>query len=62
MSKSEGSAHIINFNSPGASGAPAYSAFVVAGLRKDGHLDGFTEKVSGPLIQGWDFKSVTSLP
>jgi L-2-hydroxyglutarate oxidase len=33
------SAHILNFNSPGATGAPSYSAFVVEKLRESGALD-----------------------
>lgn len=57
--KGEGSAHIINYNSPGASGAPAYSAKVVADLRADGLLDGFKQKEPLAPLPGWDFRSVT---
>jgi len=31
--------HIINYNSPGATGAPAYSAFIVRQLQEKGYLD-----------------------
>jgi len=31
--------HILNYNSPGATGAPAYSAFVVNKLQEKGFLD-----------------------
>ncbi len=37
--KGEGSLSIINYNSPGATGAPAYSAFVVKKLQEGGFLD-----------------------
>ncbi len=37
--ENENSYHIINYNSPGATGAPAYSAFVVKKLRENGFLD-----------------------
>ena len=31
--------HIVNYNTPGATGAPAYSAFVVKKLQENGILD-----------------------
>jgi L-2-hydroxyglutarate oxidase len=31
--------HIVNYNSPGATGAPAYTAFIVNKLRKNGYLN-----------------------
>jgi Predicted dehydrogenase len=37
--ENEHSFHIINYNSPGATGAPAYSAFIVQKLRERGFLD-----------------------
>jgi (S)-2-hydroxyglutarate dehydrogenase len=58
--KGERSAHIINFNSPGATGAPAYSALVVFKLQSEGLLDGFRQRESGTAIPGWDFSSVTA--
>ena len=31
--------HIVNYNTPGATGAPAYSAFVIKRLQENGILD-----------------------
>ncbi len=53
--RGDASAHIINFNSPGATGAPAYSAMVVNSLRSGGHLDSLRPRATGTGIQGWDF-------
>ena len=53
------SVHIINFNSPGATGAPAYSAMVVRELRTKGMLDGLRERKSPAFVPGWDFHSAT---
>lgn len=50
----EGSYHIINYNSPGATGAPAYSAFVVQKLHDKGFLN--FKQISKKSI--WDFDSV----
>ena len=47
--------HIINYNSPGATGAPAYSALVVKKLQEKGFLD-YQIK---PKKSIWDFDSVT---
>jgi len=58
--RGEASAHIINFNSPGATGAPAYSAMVVEKLRSWGCLDGLKTKGARTSIPGWDFKAVTA--
>ena len=57
--KGESSAHIINFNSPGATGAPSYSAMVVHELRSDGLLDGFGLRSTPYRIPGWEFDSAT---
>lgn len=49
----ERSFHVLNFNSPGATGAPVFSALLVKHLRDGGALDAFTKKqVFGPV---WDF-------
>jgi len=56
--KGEASAHIINFNSPGATGAPAYSAMVVSQLREEGRLGWLSPRELGSLIPGWDFDRV----
>jgi (S)-2-hydroxyglutarate dehydrogenase len=52
------SAHILNYNSPGATGAPAYSAMVVASLQLRGLLDGLPRRPLKAGLQGWDFNSV----
>ncbi len=36
--------HILNYNSPGATGAPAYGAYIVTRLGKAGHLDHLRER------------------
>ncbi|MCH8860042.1 MAG: nucleotidyltransferase domain-containing protein [Thaumarchaeota archaeon] len=46
--------HIINYNSPGATGAPAYSAFVVKKMQDQGLLD-FTKN---PKRSIWNFDNV----
>jgi len=46
--------HIINYNSPGATGAPAYSAFVVKKMQDQGLLD-FTKN---PKRSIWNFEEV----
>jgi len=46
--------HIINYNSPGATGAPAYSAFVVKKLQDKGFLD-YTLKKKETM---WNFDDV----
>ena len=51
---SKSSFHIINYNSPGATGAPAYSAFVVKKIQELGLLD-FTQRQK-PSI--WNFENV----
>ncbi|MDE1853486.1 MAG: FAD-dependent oxidoreductase [Thaumarchaeota archaeon] len=58
--KGTASAHIINYNSPGATGAPAFSAMVIAELRSAGMLDSFRQKQGDAPIPGWDFESVTA--
>ena len=50
--------HILNFNSPGATGAPAYTAWVVKGLASRGYLAHLREK---PASKGpWDFAAVVA--
>lgn len=46
--------HIINYNSPGATGAPAYSAFIVKKLQEKGFLD-YTIK---PKESIWNYDDV----
>ena len=59
----ESSFHVVNYNSPGATGAPAYSARVVAEMRRAGLLDHARGRERGsaagrpgpPRRLGWDF-------
>ncbi len=51
--------HTINYNSPGATGAPAYSAMLVAELREKGSLEGFRTKTA-PSEKRWDFDRVAA--
>jgi len=46
--------HILNYNSPGATGAPAYSAFIVKKLQDAGYLD-YKQK---PKKSIWNFEDV----
>ena len=60
--KGDMSAHVVNYNSPGATGAPAYSALVVEELRSAGMLDRFRPRKPPKYILGWDFDSVVDAP
>ena len=59
----ESSFHVVNYNSPGATGAPAYSARVVSEMRRAGLLDHMGGRERGaatgaagrPNRLGWDF-------
>jgi L-2-hydroxyglutarate oxidase len=52
--------HITNYNSPGATGSPAYAAWLVQKLGSLGYLDLRTRKSSGS-TGSWDFESVTNM-
>jgi L-2-hydroxyglutarate oxidase len=57
----ERSVHILNYNSPGATGAPSYSASLVARLREVGLLDGLRRKPYHPAGMIWDFGRAAGL-
>jgi len=57
----ERSVHVLNYNSPGATGAPSYSASLVARLRETGLLDGLRRKPYRPAGRIWDFDRAASL-
>ncbi|MDG6908995.1 MAG: FAD-dependent oxidoreductase [Nitrososphaerota archaeon] len=59
--KGEGSAHVVNFNSPGATGAPAFSAMVVKELGEAGFFDGFRPREPPASIPGWDFTGASEV-
>lgn len=52
----DNSFHIVNYNSPGATGAPAYSAFVVKKLQDKGFID-YPKKSTKSF---WDFEKIVS--
>jgi L-2-hydroxyglutarate oxidase len=49
--------HIVNYNSPGATGAPAFGAWVVKNLAWKGHLDHLKKK-DAPSTKPWDYDAV----
>jgi len=49
--------HITNYNSPGATGAPAYAAWLVKKLSEKGHLDHLRGRDKGP-AGPWEFEAV----
>jgi L-2-hydroxyglutarate oxidase len=49
--------HIVNYNSPGATGAPAFGAWVVKNLGWKGLLDHLKKKAA-PSAKPWDFDAV----
>ncbi len=49
-----GSYHLLNYNSPGATGAPAYSAYVISILQEKGILDKNTKQKDSL----WDFENL----
>lgn len=54
----ERSLHVLNFNSPGATGAPAFSAYVVSKLIQQGYFDGKRRRQSDSM---WDYEQASSL-
>ena len=50
--------HITNYNSPGATGAPAFAAWTVQRLARAGHLDHLKAKAAKPGGL-WDFERIT---
>ena len=48
--------HIVNYNSPGATGAPAYSAYVVKKLQEKGILTKFKNKSDIGVDPLWNFE------
>jgi (S)-2-hydroxyglutarate dehydrogenase len=52
------SLHVLNYNSPGATGAPAYSAHLIVQLQNKGYLDGLRKKASVNHSDPWEFEPV----
>ncbi|MDG7003590.1 MAG: hypothetical protein JRN56_06800, partial [Nitrososphaerota archaeon] len=59
-SSREGSVRIVNYDSPGATGAPVFSAMGVKALQDGGYLDGFRSGVAPDQIPGWGTYAVAS--
>ena len=55
----ESSVHILNYNSPGATGAPAYSAKVVNELFEAGYIKG-PKSAGNAVIEKWDYNEILS--
>ncbi len=53
---SDKSVHVLNYNSPGATGAPSYSAFIVANLIEKGYLDHLSKKSQDIRESIWSFE------
>ncbi|MCL4435493.1 MAG: FAD-dependent oxidoreductase [Thaumarchaeota archaeon] len=58
---SEKSLHILNYNSPGATGAPAFSAYVVSTLQEKGYLDGLSRKKQSTDASFWAFEDACNI-
>jgi (S)-2-hydroxyglutarate dehydrogenase len=52
-----GSYHITNYNSPGATGSPAFAAWLVSKLGQSGHLSHLRRSVRGKGL--WDFEGIS---
>jgi L-2-hydroxyglutarate oxidase len=55
--ETQSSFHVLNFNSPGASGAPVFSALAVNKMRESGALDALSKKPT-PTSAFWNFDAV----
>lgn len=53
----DSSAHIVNYNSPGATGAPSFALHVISKLVEKGYFDGFREKKERGGIWAYDSAS-----
>ncbi len=53
------STHVLNYNSPGATGAPAYTASLIDKLESEGHL-GHLRLRSAPLRESWNFEEIVA--
>ena len=57
----ENSLHILNYNSPGATGAPAFSAYVISQIMKAGYFDGLKRKSAYFQDSIWQFEKASDL-
>lgn len=58
---SDKSIHILNYNSPGATGAPSYSAFIVANLQEKGYLDLLSKRTENIGESIWRFEDASNI-
>lgn len=58
---SDKSISILNYNSPGATGAPAYSAFIIANLQKKGYLDHLSKRTENIGVSIWRFEDASNI-
>lgn len=58
---SDKSLSVLNYNSPGATGAPAYSAFIVANLMKKGYLDHLSKRSQTVGESIWRFEDASNI-
>lgn len=58
MLEGKNSLHILNYNSPGATGAPAFSAYVVKMLEEKGHIKTQNTQNNNPL---WNYSEALSM-
>jgi L-2-hydroxyglutarate oxidase len=58
---SDHSLHVLNYNSPGATGAPAFSAQLVLSLIERGYLDNGGRRHGAPHRSLWSFSDVASV-
>lgn len=57
------SLHVLNYNSPGATGSPAFSAYLVEGLRRKGHFDGLHQRTAASERSSnlWNFEEACAI-
>ncbi len=55
--ESSNTIHLLNYNSPGATGAPAFSAHVVSQIQEKGHFDNLIKQKSQKHNRLWNFEN-----
>jgi L-2-hydroxyglutarate oxidase len=53
--------HVLNYNSPGATGAPAFSAYLVKRMGEKGYLDGLRKRANRQNSDLWQFENASDL-
>ncbi|MEM4066855.1 MAG: FAD-dependent oxidoreductase [Candidatus Micrarchaeaceae archaeon] len=52
------SIHVLNYNSPGATGAPAFSALLLEKMKETGYFDGIKKRDANRISGDWNLNSV----